>query len=364
VLIADNSSFARLVMTDILNAEPGIQVVDTANDGEEMLSKARICKPDVVVFDIDIPKSGKFSVLRRMMEERPAALVLSGKEDKMQDRYLLQSITQCAYEILIKPDGVVQPPLRAIGEELVEKVKRAATSGIKPALAFMEEYAAAPERSDIATEDNFHRPRRLNYVPASHLIIIGASTGGAVAIEYILSKLPADFPAAILIAQHMPPSFTSTFTRRLDSLSSLKTEEGMTGMRIEAGSIIIAQGESHMIVNTVMGNKDQLRVDYTSGEENTASQYDRPSIDLLMRSAAAAYDRKCLGVILSGMGRDGCEGARYIREKGGSIIAQDQNTSVIFGMAKAAIEEGVVDKVLPLHDIPRYLDFYVRHDIQ
>ncbi|MGZ5244018.1 MAG: chemotaxis protein CheB [Bacteroidia bacterium] len=362
-MVADASSYMRLVMSDILNDSPDIVVVDTAQDGEDMLNKARLHDLDVIILDVEIPKNGRLSILKRMAEQNAAGLVLTGKEDKLKTAVLLEAIQNTAYQILIKPDGVLVPQMRAIAEELIEKVKQAAIKPAQITLQPVQEKATIipqPVKANVVSAlkslNQRHKQQYTGKSP-SHLVVIGASTGGAPAIEYILRNLPADFSAAILIAQHMPPGFSATFTRRLNSICELPVEEATPGAKIEAGHVIVATGEANLEVKTVMGSKANLCVTFSFEEY---SLFDRPSVDLLMHSAAQVYEDKTIGIILSGLGKDGSLGLGCIHDKGGLTLAQDQDTSAIFGMPKSAIEEGVVDKVLPLTDIPRYLMQHIR----
>ncbi|RYD78457.1 MAG: chemotaxis protein CheB, partial [Sphingobacteriales bacterium] len=298
----------------------------------------------------------------RMAEQSAAGLVLLGKEDKINAALLLESIQKTACQILVKPDASLVPQMRTIADELVQKVRLAASVQI-PVLQLHD---IAPTAEILAEESGFsstietirqrHKAQNAGKAP-SHIIVIGASTGGAPAIEYILRRLPADFSGAVLIAQHMPPGFSTTFTRRLNSICDLPVEEATSGAKIEAGKVIVATGEANLQVKTLMGSKTNLCVEFSYEDY---SIYDRPSVDLLMQSTAQLYDAKAVGIILSGMGRDGSIGMRAIHEKGGYTLAQNQDSSAIFGMAKSAIEEGVINKVLPLTEIPRYLLHHIR----
>ncbi len=360
VLIADASSYMRVVMSDILNDAPGIEVVDTALDGDDMLKKARLHNLDVIVLDVDIPRNGRLSILKRVTEQRSTGIVLTGKDDKLKAAMLLDAIQNTACQILVKPEGVLIPQMRAIADELIQKVKQAAKANVQVAVSAGAGNQLMPEINagisstinNLRLKKKAHKPN----TPPTHLVVIGASTGGAPAIEYILKNLPQNFSAAILVAQHMPPGFSATFTRRLNSVCSLPVVEAGEGVKIEAGQVIIATGDANLEVRTIMGSKTNLCVSFSHEDY---SLFDRPSVDLLMQTAAQQYENKTIGIILSGLGRDGSLGLRHIKEKGGLTMAQDQDTSAIFGMPKSAIEEGVVDKVLPLSEIPKNLMHYI-----
>lgn len=346
VLIAESSSFARLVMTDMLSAEPDIEVVDTAEDGEEVLEKILLFSPDVLVMDVEISRTNRMATARRVNDLFHIPVIVSGSEDKLNADGMLKLIEECAASILVKPKAVLQPQLRSIKDDLVRQIHEAMN---KP-----EEVIAQPQ----LIRHRLFRRKKAAYEAPSHLVIIGASTGGGTAIEYILSKIDKRFSGAIIIAQHMPAGFTSTFVRRLDNMCSLPVREAEKGLLVEAGKVYVAPGDTHIMVSSSMGNKNQLRIDFYD-DDSISLSYDKPSIDLLMRSAVSLYKDRTMGVILSGLGRDGTEGAKAIQDGGGLMIAQDEYSSKIFGMAKVAIENGHVHKVLDLKEIPAHIDFYV-----
>jgi two-component system chemotaxis response regulator CheB len=333
VLIGGKTGYSRLVMRDILTAGDDIDVVATAADGEELFDKAQQHGPDVIVLDIDLPRNARFLHLKRILQNQPVSLIFSGTHDLIHSQDSLQSIHRTAYDLLVQSG---RSELRNVAEELVSKVRKMAD--IKVSNAWLE----TDERQAPPIEKSLSRP--------THLIAIGASTGGAQAVEYILRELPHDFSGAVLVAQHMPSGFTSTFTKRLSSVCSLQVEEGTPGMRVERGQVIVAPGDIHMTVATHMGSRDNPCIEYYS---KSFPGHDKPSADLLMKSAAEIYGDRAIGILLSGLGKDGVEGMRYIKEAGGPTIAQDEATSAVFGMPKAAIDEGYVSAILPLSDITR-----------
>jgi two-component system, chemotaxis family, protein-glutamate methylesterase/glutaminase len=192
----------------------------------------------------------------------------------------------------------------------------------------------------------------------SCLVVIGGSTGGTKALETIVRGLSQKLSAAVLVAVHLPEKFTRSFTQRLRSLTSLKVVEGRAGLRLEGGKIIVAPGDRNMMVSRQMGLKNDLRVAFC---EEPADEFDRPSVDILMKSVARLAGPRTLGVILTGMGKDGTLGTKAILSKGGETIAQDEASSAIFGMAKSAIEKGNITKVLGLNQIPDYINRFAEY---
>lgn len=338
VLIGDNSSFARLVMSSILNSDPGIEVIDTASSGDELVDKARRLKPDVIFIDSAIVRNERFFTLKKILSECGTPMVLSGTEETQDSKVLMEARIAGVSEVIIKPRHVLQPELRTIREEIIGKIKSAA--GKKITLQVIEN-----------TPGLMQRQRRSRPAEPTHVVVIGSSTGGPQAVEAILKQLRSSYTGAVLIAQHMPGGFTRSFADRLNAISELPVEEAEHGMLVEAGKIIVAKGDTNMVVTPLMGMKNRFRVEFS---EETDS-YDRPSIDLLMRSAAAAFGHNTIGVILSGMGSDGTLGVKAICEYGGFTLAQNEESCVIFGMGRSAVEHGYIHKVLPISEISNYV---------
>lgn len=334
VLIGDNSSFSRLVMSDILNSDPGIEVIDTASSGDELLNKSKKLKPDVIYLDTAIVRNERFFTLSRIMSECAIPLVLSGTEEKQDEKMIIEAHDAGVAEVIIKPPHTLQPELRSISDEVIDKIK----SAVKQ----------KPKRRSFAVRKRNFKSRAQEL---THVVVIGSSTGGPQAVEAILKGLRSTYTGAVLIAQHMPAGFTRSFAERLNAISELPVEEAEHGMLVEAGKVIVAKGNTNMIVTSVMGIKNKFRVEFA----DETSSYDRPSIDLLMKSAAEAFGRNTIGVILSGMGNDGTMGVKAICEKGGFTLAQDEDTCVIFGMGKSAVENGYIHKVLPISAIADYV---------
>ncbi|WP_460879366.1 CheB methylesterase domain-containing protein [Pontibacter rugosus] len=191
---------------------------------------------------------------------------------------------------------------------------------------------------------------------ADTVIVIGASTGGTQAVESILAKLSADLNASVLVALHLPENFTKSYTNRLQSITSLQVVEGHEGLVLKPGKVIVAPGGRNMVVKPVKVKAANIRISFS---DTAPTHYDQPSIDLLMQSVAESKVVRVVGVILTGMGKDGTQGASCILKRGGTMIAQDEGTSAIFGMARSAIESGYINKVLPLQEIPHFLNQYV-----
>jgi two-component system, chemotaxis family, protein-glutamate methylesterase/glutaminase len=344
VLIGDSSSFARLVMSDILSADPGIEVIDTASSGDELFDKTHKLRPDVVFIDTDIENNERFFTVKRIISECLVRVVVAGTEEKLDTKTMSEARGMGVSGFVIKPYHRLQPDLRTIGDEAIMKIKSAVSGSATLRITL----------SDREARQNGIRLKREHKIP-SHIVVIGASTGGPQAIETIVRNIKKSFTGAVLIAQHMPSGFTRTFAERLDSIASVPVEEAEHGMLVEAGKVILAKGDHNMSVVPLMGMKDRFRVELSQD----VSMYDRPSVDLLMRSAAEAYGADTIGIILSGMGNDGTLGVKAICEKGGFTIAQDEETSTIFGMARAAVESGYIHKVLTIDQVAHYININI-----
>ena len=344
VLIGDNSSYSRLVMSDILNADPGIEVIDTASSSDELLEKARRLRPDVIYMDTDIVKNERFFTLRKIVSECSTSFVVSGSEEGLDDKVMNEAREFGVNEFVIKPYHILQPELRSIGSEVILKIKSAV--GRRP--------WEGDSRSASLLASRAESKRKA--AEPTHLVVIGASTGGPQAIEVILKKLRAPFSGTVLIAQHMPGGFTKSFAERLDAISSLPVVEAEHGMHLEAGKVIVARGDCNMVVTSLMGMKNKFRVEL----KEVTSEYDCPSVDMLMESAAEAYGENAIGIILSGMGTDGTIGAKAVCERGGYTLAQDPGSAAIYSMSQSALEKGYIHKVLLLPEIASYLTRIVK----
>lgn len=342
VLIADNSSFARLVMSDILKSDPVIEVVDTASSGDELFDKARRHKPDVIYLDAGMVRSDRFLSIRRIISECTVPMVISATSEKYDEKAISEAREAGIVEYIIKPQHILQPELRSIGSEVIGKIKSAARTKALPS-------SPGPETFGNVKINRFEKRA---YQAPTHLVVIGASTGGPQVLDQIVKSIRPGFTGTILIAQHMPGGFTRSFAERLNAVSALPVCEAEHGMPVETGRIIVAKGDTDNIITPLMGMKQKCAISFVEG----TSAYDRPSIDMLMESAARAFGNKTIGVILSGMGNDGTLGVKSISEKGGLTMAQDEGSCTIFGMGKAALEHGYIHKVLTINQICDYIN--------
>ncbi|HID56811.1 TPA: chemotaxis response regulator protein-glutamate methylesterase [Candidatus Poribacteria bacterium] len=340
VLVVDDSPFMRAAIKRILESDPDIEVIGTAGDGLEAIEKVKRLKPDLVTLDVQMPRMDGLTALRRIMSEHPLPVIMLSSMTEDGARVTLEAMEIGAVDYL--PKNIRQSSLDIIKvrKELLEKVKVIARSWRKK--RYEPKGPTAGVKPKISPATRARHP--------IEIVVIGVSTGGPRALQRLLPKLPGDLPAGILIAQHMPPQFTKLLAERLDQMCRIRVVEGKNGEEVCDGKAIIAPGGRHMKVIALDGAHPRIRV-----IERVEGMIYVPSVDLLMESAAKVYGDKVLALILTGMGNDGLKGMKAIKERGGVTLAQDESSSVIFGMPKACIEAGLVDEVLPLNEIPHRL---------
>lgn len=333
VLVVDDSAFVRQALSRMLGAAPDVEVVATAVDGEDGVEKVLALRPDVVTLDVKMPRMGGLEALRRIMAECPTPVLLLSSHTSEGAEVTLRGLELGAMDFVDKSSVQGHMNLLGLADELLAKVRALAS--------------VPPERLAAAG-----RPLRPAVPPALHdrqadVIVIGTSTGGPSALQAIIPRLPRALASTILVAQHMPAGFTRSLADRLDQRSALPVREAQDGEPLQRGVVLVAPGGVHMKLRKRGG---QTRV-WLDAEPRSALH--RPSVDVLMASVAKAYGARSMGIVLTGMGADGVEGLRAIREAGGRTLAESQETCVIYGMPKAAVEAGVVDRVAPL---PRVAD--------
>jgi two-component system chemotaxis response regulator CheB len=330
VLIVDDSAFVRQALTRMLGADPDIEVAGAAVDGRDCLEKLRSLQPDVVTLDIQMPKMGGLEALERIMAEHPVPVLLLSSLTQKGAEVTLKGLELGALDFVDK-SSVGSRNILTLSDELRDKIKalaripptRLGRRGVERGLAEAREPSAEGVQA----------------------VVIGTSTGGPPALQTIIPRLPVKTAAAILVVQHMPPGFTRSLAERLAAKSSLPVREAADGEPVEPGQVLIAPAGVHMKVRR-RGTRVKVWLD-----EEPRGALHRPAADVLMFSAARTYGSRCLGVVLTGMGSDGVEGLRAIRAAGGQTLAESEETCIIYGMPKAAVEAGVVDRTAPLESV-------------
>jgi two-component system chemotaxis response regulator CheB len=339
VLVVDDSALMRLMISDILNSDKEIEVVATARDGEDGIIKVTELNPDVVTLDVEMPHLDGLHALGYIMSEIPTPVVMVSAYTQKGAEATLRALEYGAVDFVSKPSGPISRDIRTVGDELIAKVKTAATVDLDK-LKFIQ-----PKK----VSENYIKPRSQKDVQGVKVVAIGASTGGPRALGQMLPQLDPDIPAGILIVQHMPKGFTKAFAGRLDRESRIEVKEAEGGDRIEQGKALIAPGDYHMIVKRKIFGKKTAGVISLNQEPPVYGL--RPTVDAMMLSMAKVYGNRAVGVILTGMGSDGAKGMKAIKKNKGKTIVQDKDTCVVYGMPKAAVKERAVDKVVPVDKI-------------
>jgi two-component system chemotaxis response regulator CheB len=333
VLVIDDSAFSRRTITRMLETSPLVRVVGAARDGEEALQKALTLEPDLITLDLEMPRMDGFTFLRLVMAKRPTpVMVISGRAGEEE---VFKALDLGAVDFIAKPTPRPIPELGSIQQEVIRKV-----------------HAIRQLRIDKVTEQisaptELTRPPSEAASPAPKVVVVGSSTGGPAALMKIFGSFAEPPPCAILVAQHMPSGFTKGFAERVARLTCLQAREARHGDAPEPGLVLVAPGGQHLELENVCGQV------VTRVQERAPGEKYAPSVDRLFQTAAKAYGRQLQAVVLTGMGNDGRLGVQEVKQHGGTVVVESEQTAVIFGMPQQAIRTGVVDAVLPLGDIGR-----------
>ncbi len=333
VLVVDDSALMRKLIPQMLQRDRRIEVVGTAMDGEFALQKMAELEPDVVTLDLEMPRMDGMELLRQIIRRpRPRVIVVSAYSTQGASA-TFKALAMGAFDFVAKPSQPAGAHMEEIAGELVQKIRAAAQSPLSSLPAVTAE--VCPRRAKES------RPK----VAPDRVIAIGISTGGPTSLQHVLSKLPADFPAAFVIVQHMPRGFTELFARRLDDCCAIEVKEACSGDLLLAGRALICPGGRHMKVRHMpLGDVVVL------SDEDRVNGH-RPSVELLFHSVAQVFGSRAVGVLMTGMGEDGADAIGEIKGAGGVTIAQSAESCVVFGMPRAAIQRGHITQVVPLEQM-------------
>jgi two-component system chemotaxis response regulator CheB len=337
VLVVDDSAFMRNAISNMLASDAGIQVVGVARDGLEAIAKVKTLKPDIVTLDVEMPRMDGIQALRHIMSSTPLPVVMVSSLTTAGARVTLEALEAGAVDFIPKNLSDLSVNIVRIKAVLLEKIKALGRRSLPPRVVGAVT-AALPE--PLPAPDRTAGERRIG------VVAIGTSTGGPKAVQGILPRLPKNFPVPIVVAQHMPPAFTGPFAERLDQLCGLRVAEAREAEPLRPGTVLIAPGGGHMRLK----RGTALETVVSISEDRQEFVY-RPSVDALLTSASEVLPGRVLGVILTGMGDDGLLGARAVREGGGRVFVQSEDTCVVYGMPRAVAEAGLADKVLPVEEI-------------
>lgn len=329
VLVVDDSPFMRRAIIRMITSEPGIEIVGQAANGAEAIPLIASLRPDVVTMDVEMPVMDGLTALKRIMAEQPLPILIMSTLTQAGSSAALQALELGAFDFVPKPESSMLDVF-TVQHELISKIKEASrprlTSSFRPA-----PFSAPPMRDEPRLD------------PVIEVVAIGISTGGPPALQAVLPQLPSDLPVPVVVVQHMPPGFTRSLAERLDKLSGVRVKEAEQGEMLEAGTVYIAPAGWHLTAKAEGRGASLQLID-----SSDSKLWHKPSVDVLMTSVATIFGARALGLIMTGMGNDGTAGARAMKRAGAQIWAQDEETSVVYGMPRAVFEAGVVDKVLPL----------------
>ena len=338
VLIVDDSALIRALLKEIISQETDMEVVGVASDPIIAREKIRALQPNVITLDIEMPRMDGLEFLEKLMRLHPLPVIMISTHTVKGSAATLRALELGAVDFIAKPKVDIQNKLETYASLITEKIRIAAQANVHPLL---ESSTSKP-----AVSKKVKPLKKLEKNPTEHekLIVIGASTGGTEAIKEILIRMPIDSPP-ILVVQHMPEGFTKSYAARLDSLCEIAVKEAVHGERIVAGHAYLAPGGSHF---SIIRSSKQYVCQISDDEP---VNYHRPSVDVLFNSVAAVVKDNAIGIILTGMGKDGAAGLKLLHDQGCKTFAQDKASCVVFGMPKEAIERGAADEVLPLDEM-------------
>jgi two-component system, chemotaxis family, protein-glutamate methylesterase/glutaminase len=342
VFVVDDSAVVRQVVTGMLTAASGIDVIGSAPDPLRALEKMKDQWPDVIVLDVEMPRMDGITFLKQIMQERPTPVIICSTLTEKGAKTTIEALSAGAVAIVTKPKLGLKQFLNDSSDDLIAAVRSAARANVKR----LATKAAVPEPTVKHSADVIlaSAPGRALTRTTERVVAIGTSTGGTQALEEVLSALPRVSPG-IVIVQHMPEKFTAAFAARLDSICKIEVKEAQNNDRVVPGRALIAPGGKHMLLRV---SGAQYYVEVIDGP---LVNRHRPSVDVLFRSTAKSAGANALGVIMTGMGDDGAAGLLEMRNAGAQTVAQDEHSCVVFGMPKEAIGRGAVERVLPLQGI-------------
>ena len=338
VLVVDDSALMRKLIPLILERDPDVEVVGTAMDGAFALRKIAELKPDVVTLDLEMPRMDGIETLRMIMRSAPLPVIVFSTHSKEGAYSTFKALAMGAIDFVAKPKDAAGGHLETVANQLIEKIKVAKRASGSKSIPRPDVEVIAPGKK-----------RTRATVAPNRVIAIGISTGGPNALQYMLSQIPAKFPASFVVIQHMPEGFTEMFARRLDECCALDVQEARSGDLLVAGRVLICPGNRHMMVRRMARGEMAILSD------GPAINGHRPSVDVLFHSVAQDFGLTAVGILMTGMGEDGAEGLGAIRSAGGITIAQSEDTCVVPGMPRAAIVKGYASKIIPLDGLAQYL---------
>lgn len=348
VLIVDDSAFMRTMIKDLLSSDKRIQVIGTARNGADAINKLKRYEPDVITMDVEMPVMNGLDCLEKIMNEQPLPIIMLSSTTVEGAENTIAAIQKGAFDFVPKPSSTISFDLRQVKDELIKKIIEAQRANIKPLRLRNQTFKG---KQNTATDQVFSYTQKRN----NKLVLIGSSTGGPRALEFVIKNLPKNFAAPILIVQHMPKGFTKSLAERLNFASAIEVKEAEHGEILRNGVAYIAPGGKHLKVRQV----GHSIVSSLTTDDPVKGH--RPSVDTLFFSAAKLKNHQKIAIVLTGMGSDGAYGLEVLKHNTDNTytIAESENTAVIYGMPKSAIQTGYVDKIANLDEIACHITRFV-----
>ena len=337
VVVVDDSAYVRKVVREILSRSPFVEVVGTARDGREALDLVEELNPDVVTCDLIMPELDGVGFVREQMQRRPVPIIIMSVAKETAEA-ALTALDAGAIDFVQKPTALASEKIFEVSGELIEKVKAAGN------IALSKISANPPPQSAPVIEPTAT-------VPGNHsvdLVVIGISTGGPQALKRLIPQLPADFPVPVVMVMHMPVGYTEMYAAKLNEISNLEVREAAEGDEVKAGRVFLAPAGRHLSLKRQLNGKVVTHLD--AKPFNTLH---RPAVDVLFQSAAEVFGSRVLGVVMTGMGSDGKQGAAWIKANGGVVFTEAESSCVVYGMPSVVVEAGLSDKSVPLERMAR-----------
>ena len=334
VLVVDDSAYVRKVIKEILSKSPMLEVVGVARDGEEALELCETLQPDVVTLDLIMPNLDGLGFIQKQMAIRPVPIVVVSIASET-GTMALKALDMGAVDFLQKPTALATDKVYEISRELIEKVRTASAIPLAKVQPLPETMAEPEPAHRLLTPE-----RRID------MVVMGISTGGPQGLKLVIPRFAADFPVPIAIVLHMPVGYTELYAKNLDSISRLRVIEAQEGLKVEPGTVLLAQAGRHLLFR-----READDTVYTHLDAKPFDTPHRPSVDVLFRSAAEVYRNRVLGVVMTGMGQDGLQGSAWIKAQGGIILTEAEESCVVYGMPRSVVEAGLSDRRVPLHQM-------------
>ncbi len=357
ILIVDDSAFMRKSLEILLSQDPDIEIVGFGTNGKEGVEKAKALKPDIITLDIEMPVMDGLTALQIIMKEAPTSVIMISSLTTEGAEATLKAMQLGAVDFIPKEMSYVSVNIQNIKASLIEKIK--AVGNKKSILGRLARIRgtragegiakpAAPSKRSASGEKALESKR-------IEAIALGISTGGPLSLQKVIPNINPNFNVPMVIVQHMPPNFTKSLANRLNGMSKVKVKEAEHGETLEKGTVYVAPGGLHITFK-----RDGMTKYKVNLSEEPANTLHRPSVDIMMSAAANTWGDRALGIIMTGMGKDGLEGAKLLKSKNGILIAQDEESSVVWGMPKAIYDAGIADIVAPLERIPELINKVIR----